>query len=348
MKTFYLFRSDIRKLEYYHKYTTLEEFEKLCHDFYLLMPLEFLKMGVFNKVIIWRLIDKPKKDIIFKFKNELGNKVIFIQKFCVHSFEEIFSLPRPNVSIFRGGFKEYDILINKISGFFGKTFYLGASRRFLPVYGGKYDYILYESELDIPKTNKENIKFMKFYKTSNPNIFYPLDAIPEFDMVWPWKYTRDHRKGELFFLDAIKKHSGLQKLKIYHCGNEVEKTKKLFKKYGVTNIICDDIKHYHDMNEIINNGICGLLTSDKEDGCPRLSTEILSCAIPLLIRNTTRILDYYFGHGRIDYVTYDDLYSKFLFIKENRKKIVNKMKDRLQKDLSMREICKKNIEEWGI
>jgi len=353
MKIFYLFRSNLRHPEYYHKYKTLSEFEYNCHDFYLLFPLELLKMGKYDKVIIWRLTDIPRDDIVFKFKNEIGTKGIFIQKFCTRSFDEAFSLPRPDVSVFRGGFQEYDSVINKIPGFFGKTFYLGASRRLTPQYGGEYDIILYESELDLSSTeSKSKFIFKRFFKTTNPKIFYHDDNIkPEFDIIWPWKYTSDHRKGEHFFLESIKKHSGLhglRQLKIYHCGNEPKKAKKLFDSYGVSNIICDDIKHYHDMSDIINNGICGLLTSDKEDGCPRLSTEILSCCVPLLIRNKTRLLDYYNGFGRFNYIDGNDLYNKFMFIKENRSEIVDRLKIRVRKDLSLREICNMNVKEWEI
>jgi len=349
MKTLYLFRSNLRHLEYYHKYNTYETFDANCHDFYLLFPLELLKMGKYDKVIIWRLTDTPKKDIVFKFKNEIGTKGIFIQKFCHHSFDEVFSLPRPDVTIFRGGFREYDSIVNKISGFFGKTFYLGASRRLTPEYGGKYDVILYESELDLPASNTiSNFTFKRFFKTANPKIFYHNEIKPKFDIVWPWKYTSDHRKGEHFFLKAIQKHSGLQQLSIYHCGNEPKKAQKLCDSYGVTNVICDDIQHYHDMSAVINSGVCGLLTSDKEDGCPRLSTEILSCCVPLLIRDKTRILDYYNGFGKINYSDGDDLYSKFMFIKENRSEIVERLKNRIGKDLSLREICMMNVKEWNI
>jgi len=350
MKTLYLFRSNLRHLEYYHHYKTYEEFVNKCHDFYLLFPLELLKLGKFEKVIIWRLSNKPMKDIVFKFKNNVGTKGIFIQKFCHRSFDEAFALPRPDVTIFRGGFREYDMVVNKIKGFFGKTFYLGASRRLVPEFGGKYDYILYESELDLPDNfNMIKGRFKRFFKTANPKIFYSKNiSKPEFDIIWPWKYTSDHRKGEKFFLNGLSKHSELQKLKIYHCGNEPKKAMKLFESYGVKNIICDDIKHYHEMNDIINNGICGLMTSDKEDGCPRLSTEIMSCGVPLLIRDTTRILDYYNGDGRFNYSDIDGLYSNFLYIKKNRNIIIENMKYRLQKDLSMEKICMMNVREWGI
>ena len=344
MKIFYLFRSDIKHLEYYHSYITLDEFKNKCHDFYLLMPLEFLKMGVFDKAIIWRLTDVKRDDIVFKFKNEKGKEVQFIQKFC-KSFNCAFDMDRPNVSLFRGGFKEYDILVNKVPGFFGKTLYLGASRRFNPSFGGKYDIILYESELDLELKMDNDQIYKRFFKTANSKIFYSLNKQPTYDIIWPWKYTSDHRKGELFFLESIKNHPGLQSLKIYHCGNEPKKAKKLFDKYGVNNIVCDDIKHYHDMNEILNNGVCGLMTSDKEDGCPRLSTEIMSCCIPLLIRNKTRILDYYQGYGNITYNNPNDLYSKFIFIKENRVDIINHLKKRLESELSMRKMCEMNIEE---
>ena len=349
MKILYLFRSNLKNLEYYHSYNTIEDFEKYCHDFYLLMPLEFLKMGVFDKVYIWRLSDKKRPDIEFKVKNEKGSKGLFIQKFSLNKFKDVFKYDKPDVSIFRGGFKEYDNLINMNKSFFGKSFYLGASRRFHPSYGGIYDYILYESENDLYDNKKENYKYKRFFKTVNPKVFYPIKKNEIlFDVVWPWKYTSDFRKGEKFLLESISKHDGLKQLRFFHCGNEPKKAERLFNKYGVKNIQCEGNYHYLKMVNILNNGFCGLVTSDKEDGCPRLSTEIISCGTPLVIRDKTRILEYYKGDGFLQYYDAESLYNQIIYsikhYNEIRKKIIN----RLHNDLSLRKICEMNLKEWEI
>ena len=52
MKTFWLFRSNIRNLEYYHQYTNLDEFEKNCHDFYMLLPIWLLRNNYFDEVML--------------------------------------------------------------------------------------------------------------------------------------------------------------------------------------------------------------------------------------------------------------------------------------------------------
>jgi len=349
MKTLYLFRSNIKHLEYYHSIIDIDEFERNCHDFYLLMPLEFLKMGLFDKVYIIRVHHRKRETITFKVKNNKGTKGLFHQIF-LKDFNDVFKLPdKPDITIFRGGFKEYDNLVKYNKSFFGTTFYLGASRRFHPQFGGEYDYILYESELDLIKNKNDKFIYKRFFKTANPKIFYPIDNIrKEFDIIWPWKYTSDHRKGEKFFLQAISQHDGLKKLKIYHCGNEPKKAQKLFNSYGVSNITCDDIKHYHEMVDIYNMGYCGLITSDKEDGCPRQSTEILSCATPLVIRNKTRILSYYKGHGFLEYYDAYSLYNKIIYAIKNYNKINMLLKDRLHNDLSIRKICKMNAIEWNL
>ena len=65
MRIFWLFRSNIKHLEYYHKYDNLEEFEMNCHDFYMLFPIWLLRENHFDAVVIWRLSTKPPKEITF-------------------------------------------------------------------------------------------------------------------------------------------------------------------------------------------------------------------------------------------------------------------------------------------
>ena len=65
MKSLYIFRTNLKNLEYYHKFKDLEIFKNECHDFYLLMGIFFLENNKFDEVIIWRLSDQNIPDIIF-------------------------------------------------------------------------------------------------------------------------------------------------------------------------------------------------------------------------------------------------------------------------------------------
>ena len=60
MRNFWVFRTNLKSLEYYHKYTDLTEFINNCHDYYLLFPLWLLKNDYMDTATIWRLTDKPK------------------------------------------------------------------------------------------------------------------------------------------------------------------------------------------------------------------------------------------------------------------------------------------------
>ena len=48
MRSFWLFRSDIKALEYYHEYKDLQTFKSKCHDYYLLLPLWLLENDYFD------------------------------------------------------------------------------------------------------------------------------------------------------------------------------------------------------------------------------------------------------------------------------------------------------------
>ena len=58
----WIFRSNIRALEEYHYCKNLDEFEKVCWDFYLLMGLWYLKNHYIEKCTVWRLQPLWKMD----------------------------------------------------------------------------------------------------------------------------------------------------------------------------------------------------------------------------------------------------------------------------------------------
>ena len=338
MKRFWLFRSDIRELEYYHSYKDFETFEKKCHDFYLMMGVEFLKMNVFDEVTIWRLHPKAKQP---HYVMEVNGKR-FIQRW-VDDFKHSVDYPRfnygkPDISFFRGGFKEYCDLVKAKHNSLGKKLYLGAGKRITPQYGGTYDKILVESEYELTRGR------IPFFKTCNPFIFRPLDLDIKYDICFISNFTQAHMKGQEFVIREISKSKYLKSLKFVHLGNNPNDGRKLAKKYQVDNI---EFKGWVDRptaNKILNQSKFGLVASTLQDGCPRVSTEILCSGTPLLIRNTTRLLPYYKEHGVVEFGdnNLEERIKHAIYIHSTLYKELRNNLDRL----SYKNICKKNISLW--
>src|SRR4030042_3854248 len=287
MKSFWIFRTNLRQLEYYHSIKDLETFKKECHDFYLLMGVWFLENNIVDEVIVWRLNPKVKiSDIEF-----VVNEKKFIQKF-VDDFSVCFSYPKPYITFWRGGFAEYDALTLSRSDFFSpRSFYLAAGKRTFPQYGGKYDRILVESDSNLSKG------IWPFYKTSNQEIFKPLNLQKKYDVCWICNFTQLKFKGQKFFIDQISKSKFLKKLSICHVGNNPQVGISLCKKYNVFNISFLGYLSRLKINEILNMSKFGLVTSSSIDGCPRVITEVMCTGTPVLIREQTKLLDYYKKFG---------------------------------------------------
>lgn len=329
MKRFYLWRTNLKNLENYHSITNLKDFKKYCWDQYLLQSLWFLENNIFDEVIIWRLSDNNIPDIVF----EVGNKK-FIQRW-VRDFNSVFSYPSPDISFFRGGFPEYDNITKQKPDFFGLKLYLGASKRTNPQYGGIYDKILVEYNNHI--TTPIHIPY---YKTAPSEIFHPLNSERQNDLCWICNFTQIKHKGQEFFISNISKSEYLKSLKIVHCGNKPEVGKEMCKKYGISNIEFLGHLQREKINEVLNRSKYGIVTSNEEDGNPRIITEILMSGTPLLIRDRTRVLYFY---KEKDTIEFND--SNI----ENRIKLALSMNFKVDTNrLSLDNVCKLNIEQWKI
>jgi|GEM_PF-1764083 len=336
MKSFWLFRTNLRNLEYYHHFKDIFTFVRECHDFYLLQGIWFLENDIFDEVIIWRLKPEGTKmeDIVFEVK---GKK--FIQRF-VDDFSECFKLKRPKFSFFRGGFPEYDELTKKNPKALGHKLYLGAGKRVYPKYGGDYDKILIESEMDINPT----LGTFPFYKTANPNIFKPLATGKKYDLCWICNFTQITQKGQEWFIKEVGESDKLKKLKIVHAGNNEKTGRKLCGKYGVKNIEFKGTMGRKALNELLNYSKMGIVTSNKKDGCPRVLTEIMASGIPLLVRNQTRLNGYYKHFGVLEYEKVDHgvqiAMKKYDLLQEGAQK-------NLEERLGIAEICEMNLSIWN-
>lgn len=335
MNSFWLFRSNLKHLEYYHQYTNLNDFIKLCHDFYLIQGFYFLDKNYFDEVIIWRLIKSPKNDIVFYIN---GKK--FIQRF-VTDFKSCFKLPSPVISFWRGGFPEYCQVTKSRPSQLGMKLYLAAGKRTFPLYGGIYDKILVESEIDMLRDN-----CVPFYKTANPLIFKPLDIEKEFDFCWICNFEQITQKGQEFFISSISNSKNLRKLKILHVGNKPDVARKLCKKYGVNNIVFSGSVDRFGVNLALNRCKFCILTSNRKDGCPRVSTESIVSGTPLLIRDQTRLLSYYKQLGVVEYKD-NNIEEKILTSLENYSKLRYEILENRER-CNINHICELNLKEWSL
>ncbi len=333
----WLFRSNLRELEPYHKYLNLEEFEKECHDFYILQLIWFLRNNKFDEAVVWRLTPKvDQSDIVFDIN---GKKLI--QKF-VKDFSQCFIYPKPNVSFFRGGFPEYDRVVSSSPSFFGLKLYLAAGRRVNPK-NKIYDKILVESEKDL-----RSASFIPFYKTANPLIFKPLNVErPKYDLIWICNFSQLRFKGQDFFFEKVSKSAFLKSLKILHIGNKRVIGSSVCKNMGIQNIRFGGYFTRPEVNLYLNHGKFGIVTSNTIDGCPRVSTEVMCSGTPLILREQTRLLKYYKDFGSVIPFNDSNLEEIVRYCIKNYQALKHKAIKNID-NLSMDKICTKNLDLWGI
>jgi glycosyltransferase involved in cell wall biosynthesis len=335
MQSFWLFRSNLIPLEYYHKYKDLKSFEDNCHDYYMLLSLWLLNNNLANEIIIWRLTKDKKEDIVFDVN---GKK--YIQRW-VCNFRETLDYPSPDVSFWRGGFKEYDQVTKMNPNHFGMKLYLGAGIRQYPQYGGKYDHVLIEDERDI----KSGYSTIPFYKTASPKIFKPLPLEKVYDICWPCNFTQIKYKGQEKFMSIVSK-TDLKNLRIAHCGNKPEIGKKLAKKYNLSNIDFLGPLSRPELNIVLNKSKLGLNFSNLKDGCPRVSTEILRSGTPLILRDTVRLLKYFKDEECVINVTENNVDKKIKWGLDYYDRLRTAALFSCYNKLSFDNINNENYKEW--
>ena len=337
MRRFWMFRSNLIPLEYYHRYITLEEFQQNCHDYYVLLPLWMVQNKYCNEAVVWRLTKHDKPDIVFDID---GRK--FIQRW-VKDFSECTEYIPATMSFFRGGFREYCDATKKDPLHYGIKLYLGAGRRITPQYGGKYDYILYEDENDIPNINR-NHKCLPFFKTASDKIFKPLELKKIYDICWPANFAQIRYKGQEDFIRLIAKHN-LSNLNIVSCGNKPEVGIKLCKKYGINNIKFLGEVDRPTLNKVLNQSLFGINMSNQIDGCPRVSTEILMSGTPLILRESVRLLEYYKMNGVVP-VNEKNFHKKIIGSFLNYGTLAYHLRNAIDGPLSFDVNNKKNLDLW--
>lgn len=335
-KVLWIFRTNLRPLEYYHKFKEINEFKTYCHDFYLLMGLWYIENDFFDEVIVWRL--KPKdqdiSDITFKVREN-----VFTQKFT-DSFYKVVELPTPTISLFRGGFQEYCMITKRQPAHFGISLYLGAGRRVFPQYGGRYKKVLVESDEDLNQSST-----VPFFKTANNKIFYPFKINNlKYDLCWICNFTEVNYKGQEYFIEQLSRSKYLKSLNIIHIGNESTKGINLCQKFGVSNINFLGYLTRPEVNNFLNQSRIAIITSDENDGSPRVITEVLASCTPLLIREKTRVLNFYKEKGVVEFRD-NELEDKVKYTLNKRESLRQDLLENLD-TISLGQICLLNYRIW--
>jgi glycosyltransferase involved in cell wall biosynthesis len=219
--------------------------------------------------------------------------------------------------------------------------YLGAGHRIVPQWGGKYDVVLMEDRRDF----RSGFVCHPFYKTASSNIFHPIEIKKDYDICWPCNFTQIRQKGQEDFIRIVSNDEFLKSLKIAHCGNKKNVAGRMCKKFGVENIEFHGELNRVELNKLLNRSKFGLNNSNRIDGCPRVSTEILMSGQPLLIRNETRLLPYFKRRGVVEYAL-GNMGKKIKGALDNYDNIQADLHKAISNELSFDSVTKKNVELW--
>jgi hypothetical protein len=203
----------------------------------------------------------------------------FVERW-VSSFETYRTEFIPDVIFCRGGFPEYDYVLQR----FPKSFkiYYGAGRRFLPITNFQdYNMILVDSptQQKIAQEKFPNMKSILFFKPAPDRLFYPIEKIKkEYDICYPAD-GRPPRKGHDFVYTTLPKY-----FKMLNLGFPTRRFKKPdnVTSYRVLKSVMSEHIQKCKIGIIVSTGGTGLFGLSY-DSCPRIIPELLACGLPIVV-----------------------------------------------------------------
>jgi hypothetical protein len=178
----------------------------------------------------------------------------------------------PDVIFARGGFKEYNTVLQRFPK--AKKIYYGAGKRFKPQDNIiKYNLILNDSEKQLKETQKEfkDTKVSLWIKSAAENIFYPKDKEKKYDIIMVANEHPKGIKGHDFLLPILNKYKSIQ------IGISSSKNKLKYKNIEFTDWIPrKEVSNYYAMAKV------AVIAVDTIDSCPRVIPEALACNCPIL------------------------------------------------------------------
>lgn len=196
----------------------------------------------------------------------------------VKSFDDLKYDFDPDVIFCRGGFKEYDTVLNRHPNAF--KIYYGAGVRYLPKYGFKnYDMILVDSEEQLAEAKKKfpNTKSDLIIKPAAENIFFPQDGEIKYDVIFSVNHAR--MKGTDFFFENLP-----PELKVIVVGN-IPKSIRL----KHPNVFFAGRVNRKELPKFYSQAKIAVCCSTSYDSCPRVIPEALACNTPIIVLDSVHV-----------------------------------------------------------
>ncbi len=186
---------------------------------------------------------------------------------------------QPDVIIARGGFPEYDAVMQRHPKAF--KIYYGAGKRYFPQSRFKsYNLIITDSERQLGEVKNKfpNIKSTLFVKPAADNIFKPISGDKECDVIFVGNEHAAGIKGHDFILKNVPKS-----LKMIQAGIVSKKLRRSFPHVSFTRWI-----PRRQIPELYAKSKVAVVCCKGIDSCPRVIPEALACDCPLLVLDSVR------------------------------------------------------------
>lgn len=182
---------------------------------------------------------------------------------------------KPDIIFARGGFKEYDVVLRRNPQAY--KIYYGAGFRRIPPKGqyGDFNLILVDTIKQLEKAKrkfpKKNVQVL--IKPACDNIFRPSEDNKEYDVILVGNYNKGVDKGHDFAFPRIP-----ARYKVLSVGKVEIKIRNKYPNIIYTGWIPrKDIPQYYAKSKV------AIVCCGKEDSCPRVIPEAISCDCPILV-----------------------------------------------------------------
>lgn len=186
----------------------------------------------------------------------------------------------PDVIFARGGFPQYDVMLNR----FPKAYkiYYGAGRRFLPQSSfKKYDLLLVDTPSQLKRAKKAfpKLRTELFIKPAADNIFKPQETDKEYDVIFSSNEHRSGIKGHNFILPSLP-----YDIRVVQTGIVSPALKNKYPYIAFQGWI-----PRKELSEVYAKAKVAIVCCTSVDSCPRVIPEALACDCPLLILDSVNL-----------------------------------------------------------
>lgn len=203
----------------------------------------------------------------------------FIEKW-VPSYKKRKPSFEPDVVFARGGFPQYDVMLNRYPEAY--RIYYGAGRRFMPRSSFRdYDLILVDTPKQLKKVRKAFPKARSelFIKPAADNIFKPQGGTKDYDVIFSSNEHKSGIKGHGFVLPGFPND-----LKMIQTGIVSPKLRAKHPNIEFTGWI-----PRRELPDLYGKSKVAIVCCTDVDSCPRVISEALACDCPLLVLDSVNL-----------------------------------------------------------